>query len=85
MELSLRINGLPKIVEIVGRYSLLIYIVHLFILYGSAWNRGIAYYYSYRFNTLESVISALGLITVMVFLAYFVNYLGARNKPFRAR
>jgi len=83
MELSLRVNRLPKIIEVVGRYSLLIYIVHLFILYGSAWNRGVAFYYSYSFNGVEAIISAVVLIAVMTILAAFVDYLESGKKLFR--
>ncbi|MGI9534005.1 MAG: heparan-alpha-glucosaminide N-acetyltransferase domain-containing protein [Thermodesulfobacteriota bacterium] len=85
IEISLKINKLPKFIEAVGKYSLLIYVVHLFILYGSALNRGVAYYYKYSFNIMESIISALILILIMIFLAYVVNYLGLRNKMIRTR
>jgi len=74
MELSVKVRRLPRIIQITGTYTLLIYVVHLFILYGSAWNRGIAYYYAYSFSFLESVLSALVLIFFMVLLAYFANY-----------
>jgi len=74
LELSTKLNRLPKIIEVTGRYSLLIYVVHLFILYGSALNRGMAYYYSYSFNILESVISAVGLIILMILLAYAAHF-----------
>ena len=80
MELSAKIDRLPKLIEVVGRYSLLIYIVHLFILYGSAWNRGVAFYYSYSFNFIEALICALGLITVMVLMASVVDYLETRKR-----
>ena len=75
MEISTKVRKLPKLVEVTGTYTLLIYIVHLFILYGSAWNRGIAYYYGQSFSFTESVLSALGLICLMVLLAYIANYL----------
>ncbi|MGI9553813.1 MAG: heparan-alpha-glucosaminide N-acetyltransferase domain-containing protein [Thermodesulfobacteriota bacterium] len=85
IELSQKINKLPKIIEAVGKYSLLIYVIHLFILYGSAWNRGVAYYYKYSFNSMESIISALVLVLIMIFLAYFANYLESRHKNFKTQ
>jgi len=75
MEISTRVKKLPKFIEVTGTYTLLIYVVHLFLLYGSAWNRGIAYYYGQSFNFIESVIFALGLICLMVLLAYIANYI----------
>ena len=70
MELSSRIKKLPKIVEITGTYTLLIYVVHLFILYGSAWNKGIYHYYAGSFTFTFSVLSAAGMVILMVLLAY---------------
>ncbi len=80
MELSAKVRRLPKIVEVTGTYTLLIYVVHLFILYGSAWNRGVAYYYSYSLNFMQSVLSALALIILMVLLAYCAYYLEEKRR-----
>ena len=85
LELSTKLNRLPKIIEVTGRYSLLIYVVHLFILYGSALNRGMAYYYSYSFNILESVISAVGLIILMILLAYAAHFVESGKWLLRKR
>lgn len=69
MELSSKIKKLPKVVEITGTYTLLIYVVHLFILYGSAWNKGIYFYYAGSFTFIGSVISAAIMVILMVLLA----------------
>lgn len=86
MEISTRVRSLPKFIEVTGTYTLLIYVVHLFILYGSAWNRGIAYYYKYSFSIAGSVLAALGLICLMILLACAANYIeqwkrGLKEKP----
>lgn len=83
MEISTKVRKLPKFVEVTGTYTLLIYVVHLFILYGSTWNRGIAYYYGQSFSFTESVLSALGLICLMVLLAYIANYLEMWKQGFK--
>ncbi len=39
--ISLKVETIPRFLILVGRNTLLIYIVHLIILYGSAWNPGL--------------------------------------------
>ena len=53
--ISQKIDSIPKIIILVGRNTLLIYVVHLIILYGSAWNPGLSIFYrrlikSIRYN-----------------------------------
>ena len=79
MELSARMRRLPNIVIITGTYTLLIYVVHLFILYGSAWNRGIAFYYSGSLGITGSVLSAAVMIILMVLLALGADYIENRK------
>ncbi len=81
MELSAKISRLPIFVIITGTYTLLIYVVHLFILYGSAWNRGIAFYYGGSFSFVGSVLSALGMVILMVMLAIAADYIENRRWP----
>ena len=40
--ISQKIESIPKIFVLVGRNTLLIYVIHLMILYGSAWNPGLS-------------------------------------------
>ena len=61
-----RLNSIPKIIFFAGRHTLLIYVVHLLILYGCFLFPGI---YSspiaHNLNSWESVIFALAMIVLM--------------------
>ena len=78
--ICLRINSIPRIIILIGRNTLLIYVVHLVILYGSAWNPGLSvlFYKSFDiWNTIGSAVLMLGLMTLMVFI---IHKLKIKNK-----
>ena len=78
--ISLRIDSIPRIIILIGRNTLLIYVVHLVILYGSAWNPGLSVLFDKAFdiwNTLGSAVLMLGLMTLMVFI---IHKLKLKNK-----
>src|ERR1035438_4161828 len=57
--ICLRIESIPRIFILIGRNTLLIYVVHLVILYGSAWNPGLSVLFDKAFdlwNTLGSAV-----------------------------
>jgi len=63
---ALKINSIPKIIILAGRHTLLIYVVHLLILYGSVLFPG--FYGSpiaHNLNSWQSVIFALAMIVLM--------------------
>jgi len=68
--LVIKIEDIPQIIKIIGRHTLLIYVVHLVILYGSAWVPGLYKSYGQSFSvtyTLLSVILMYLLMGGMVF------------------
>jgi hypothetical protein len=78
--ICLKIVSIPRIIILIGRNTLLIYVVHLVILYGSAWNPGLSVLFDKAFgvwNTLGSAILMLGLMTLMVFV---IHKLKVKNK-----
>jgi uncharacterized membrane protein len=78
--ICLRIESIPRIFILIGRNTLLIYVVHLVIIYGSAWNPGLSVLFDKAFNvwnTLGSAILMLGLMTLMV---YIIHKLKMKNK-----
>jgi len=78
--ICLRIDSIPRIIILIGRNTLLIYVVHLVILYGSAWNPGLSVLFDKAFNvwnTLGSAVLMLGLMTLMVFI---IHKLKIKNK-----
>ena len=69
--ISLKANSIPKVIILFGRNTLMIYVVHLLILYGSAWNPGLYEWIGKTFNGVQAVISAIvmfGLMSLMVLL-----------------
>jgi hypothetical protein len=74
------VNSIPKFFILVGRNTLLIYIVHLMILYGSAWNPGIDLLFAKSFGAWGAIGSALVMITLMGIMVYLINKFKIRNK-----
>lgn len=61
---------------VIGQESLLIYIFHLIIIYGSVLNRvhNFVYYFGDRSNTFIGVVLAIALIIFMLCLGYLWHY-----------
>jgi uncharacterized membrane protein len=78
--ISLKIIVIPKILILVGRNTLLIYIVHLMILYGSAWNPGIILLFNHRFTAWNTAASAVFMLSLMVGMVILINKLKIKNK-----
>jgi uncharacterized membrane protein len=78
--ISLKVNSIPRILVLVGRNTLLIYIVHLVILYGSAWNPGVILLFEKSFGVWKTVGSALLMLTVMTLMVLLINKLRIKNK-----
>ncbi len=79
--ISLRIKYIPDIISKIGKNTLLVYAVHVIILYGSAWIPGFGMFYSKTLNIPLSILAALLLI---VFMFWFVS-LFERMKNYRRR
>ena len=78
--ISLRVNRIPFIIILAGRNTLLIYVVHLVILYGSTWSPGINGLWSYSFTGWQSFFTALVMITLMTFMVLLIHKFKIRNK-----
>ena len=71
--LSRSINRLPHIFAAVAQESLLIYFVHLCIVYGSVWNGGLVWLYGPT-RTPWQTLALVGLVVgSMAALAYYWN------------
>lgn len=77
---SVRVRDIPKIVVLLGRNTLLIYVVHLVILYGSPWSIGINKFIGYSFTPVETVISAIVMIALMIGMVIIFNKLNFKNR-----
>lgn len=78
--IALKVERIPQLLILVGRNTLLIYVVHLMILYGSAWNPGINFIWGNSFNGWLSTLSALVMITFMTLMVIGLHKLKMRNK-----
>jgi uncharacterized membrane protein len=78
--ISLKVDSIPKIIVLLGRNTLLIYVVHLVILYGSAWNKGINHFAGKTFSGWQTFSAALLMILLMTGMVILVNKLKIKNK-----
>lgn len=63
--LVIKIEDIPQIIKIIGRHTLLIYVVHLVILYGSAWVPGLYKSYGQSFSITYTLLSVLLMYLLM--------------------
>lgn len=78
--ISQKIESIPRIIILVGRNTLLIYVVHLMILYGSAWNPGLSLLFGGSLMVPATIFSALLMITFMTFMVLLLSKFKFRNK-----
>jgi len=71
---SQRITRLPHIFGAFAQETLLIYFVHLCIVYGSVWNRGLAQIYGPTLGPGETVLFVVLLLAAMFGLALYWNW-----------
>ena len=78
--ISLSIETIPKFLILIGRNTLLIYIVHLMILYGSAWNPGLALLFEKSLNVWHTVLTAVAMLLTMTVMVLLINRFKIKNK-----
>ncbi len=71
--IAIKIDSIPHMIKLVGRNTLMIYVVHLVILYGSAWNSGIGRSFERSFSIWQSLVAAGLMLAAMVGLVILVN------------
>ena len=72
---SNHITGLPRVFGALAQETLLIYFVHLCIVYGSIWNPGLFQLYGATLSPLQVLTVVLVLISAMTALAWQWNWL----------
>lgn len=78
--ISISVETIPRIIILVGRNTLLIYVIHLMILYGSAWNRGLNFYWGKSLYAPQTISIALAMVVTMTTMVWLINKLRIRNK-----
>lgn len=71
--ISLYVKNIPEIVKQVGRYTLIIYAVHVIILYGSAWIPGVSMFWPKSLSLTASILAAILLICLMVLMVHLLE------------
>jgi uncharacterized membrane protein len=72
---SNRIGQLPHVFGAVAQESLVIYFVHLCVVYGSVWNRGLYQFYGEALSLPATLLAVAAVIIPMVALAWHWNAL----------
>ena len=78
--IALRVERIPGFLITFGRNTLLIYVVHLLILYGSAWNPGINKLWAKSFNGWEAFGAAVLMLSLMTLMVFYLHKLKMKNK-----
>lgn len=67
------VTRLPHVFGAVAQESLIIYVVHLSLVYGSIWNPGLARFFGHRLAPLQLLPIVVSLIALMTLLAWQWN------------
>lgn len=78
--ISIKIENIPKIFILLGRNTLLIYVVHLMIIYGSAWNPGLFLFFGESLTPLPTIVTAVLMVSAMIIMVFVLNKFKFKNK-----
>src|SRR3989339_1107263 len=78
--ISLKMNSIPKLLVLIGRNTLSIYVAHLVILFGSAWSPGLILLFDKSLNVWNTTVSAFLMIITMTIMVVVIHRLKIRNK-----
>jgi uncharacterized membrane protein len=70
---SRHVSQLPRAFGAVAQESLVVYFVHLCIVYGSIWNPGLALFYGGKLTPLTTLLAVAAVVTAMIGLAWQWN------------
>ncbi len=64
--IATKVEKIPHLIILIGRHTLSIYIIHLVILYGSAWNLGLRIFLANSLDMWRSIGAAIIMIFLMI-------------------
>ncbi len=70
---AVKIKTVPRFVLVLAKSSLLIYIVHLIILYGSPWSLGLYHLVGNSFSVSMTLLSTLIMIILMILISLRID------------
>ncbi len=66
--IALKLKTIPDLIKWVGRHTLIIYAVHVIILYGSAWVPGLNLIFAKSMSLSYAIFAAILMITLMILM-----------------
>lgn len=78
--IAMNVKHIPNIIKQTGKYTLPIYVVHVIILYGSAWVPGLNLFFSRSMDLTFSILAAIIMIITMVAMAGFIDKFKSNKK-----
>lgn len=82
--LTQQITSVPKAVQLYGKHSLVIYAVHLMIIYGSALFPGLLYVFGETLNVFECFIVVILLMSAMLLMTWLLEYYNKNSETIYA-
>lgn len=68
-------QGLPKFISIMGQHTLSIYVVHVIIIYGFAWNKGLYQLWGKSLSLIQVLPIIGALVMLMLAMAYLIHFI----------
>jgi len=78
--IALNVKNIPNIIKQTGKYTLPIYVVHVIILYGSAWVPGLNLFFSRNMDLTFSIFAAIVMIVLMITMAGLIDKFKSNKK-----
>lgn len=78
--IALEMEKIPTIVILIGRNTLMIYVVHVIVLYGSAWTPGVPKYLARNLNIWQTIIADIVMLAALALLVKLIHLFKIRNK-----
>ena len=78
--IAIKIELLPRYLLLLAKNSLLIYIIHLVILYGSPWSLGLYHLIGESFSVSMTIVSTLIMITLMILISLRIDKFRIRKR-----
>jgi len=76
---SKNIDTIPQIIRTIGKHTLSIYVVHIIILYGSAWSPGLSWLIGKNFSPNQVILAAIIMIITMISMANYIEKIKFKN------
>lgn len=80
--ISNHVNNVPYFIRVFGKHSLVIYVIHLVIVYGSAFMPGLSYLFGKSFSFPEVIVIAGVMEIAMIVLSLIIEEVAKKWKGF---